>query len=145
MELGKLPVPGRPPNWDYSRARAYCAWSRCGWTFFCLVYHFSFLSPSLWNKVRYRLKGPLSPKTTHQPNPTPYTRVTNCPRQFPRKSLIVCSFILAHKDACSKTYFGNLCYNIKGFQINNTNNNSINLYLKSLLFITTNESTTKLL
>ena len=31
MELGKLPVPGRPPNWDYSRTRAYCACSRCGW------------------------------------------------------------------------------------------------------------------
>ena len=29
--LGKLPVPGRPTNLDYSRARAYCACSRCGW------------------------------------------------------------------------------------------------------------------
>ena len=28
--LGKLPVPGRPNNLDYSRARAYCACSRCG-------------------------------------------------------------------------------------------------------------------
>ena len=28
--LGKLPVPGRPTNLDYSRARAYCACSRCG-------------------------------------------------------------------------------------------------------------------
>ena len=26
MVLGKLPVPGRPTNFDYSRARAYCAW-----------------------------------------------------------------------------------------------------------------------
>ena len=25
MVLGKLPVPGRPTNLDYSRARAYCA------------------------------------------------------------------------------------------------------------------------
>ena len=36
------------------------------WTFFSLVYHFSFLSPSLWETARYRLKycleGPLSPK-----------------------------------------------------------------------------------
>ena len=30
MVLGKLPVPGRPTNLDYSRARAYCAYSRCG-------------------------------------------------------------------------------------------------------------------
>ena len=29
--LRKLPVPGRPTNLDYSRARAYCACSRCGW------------------------------------------------------------------------------------------------------------------
>ena len=29
--LGKLPVPGRPTALDYSRARAYCACSRCGW------------------------------------------------------------------------------------------------------------------
>ena len=31
MVLGKLPVPGRHTNLDYSRARAYCACSRCGW------------------------------------------------------------------------------------------------------------------
>ena len=31
MVLGKLPVPGRPTNLDYRRARAYCACSRCGW------------------------------------------------------------------------------------------------------------------
>ena len=35
---------------------------------FSLVYHFSFLSPSLWEAARYRLKyclkGPLSPKQT---------------------------------------------------------------------------------
>ena len=67
--LGKLPVPGRPTNMDYSRARAYCARSGCGWgclDIFTLVYHFFFLSPSLWETARYRLKyclkGPLSPK-----------------------------------------------------------------------------------
>ena len=51
MVLGKLLVPGRPTNLDYSRARAYCACSRCGWGLFghfFSVYHFSFLSPSLW-------------------------------------------------------------------------------------------------
>ena len=34
MVLCKLPVPGRPTNLDYSRARAYCACSRCGWGLF---------------------------------------------------------------------------------------------------------------
>ena len=42
---------------------------------FSLVYHFSFLSPSLWETARYRLKyclkGPLSPKQpTNQPTPS---------------------------------------------------------------------------
>ena len=40
---------------------------------FSLIYHFSFLSPSLWETARYRLKyclkGPLSPK---QPTNQPY-------------------------------------------------------------------------
>ena len=60
---------GASSNFDYSRARAYCACSRCGWGYldiFTLVYHFSFLSPSLWETARYRLKyclkGHLSPK-----------------------------------------------------------------------------------
>ena len=30
MVLGKLPVPERPTNLDYGRARPYCACSRCG-------------------------------------------------------------------------------------------------------------------
>ena len=51
MVLGKFSVPRRPTNLDNSRARAYCACSRCGGgvvrTFFSLVYLFSFLSPSL--------------------------------------------------------------------------------------------------
>ena len=34
MVLGKLPVPGRPTYLDNSRARAYCACSRCGWGLF---------------------------------------------------------------------------------------------------------------
>ena len=34
MVLGKLPAPGRPTNLDYSRAGAYCAYSRCGWVLF---------------------------------------------------------------------------------------------------------------
>ena len=30
MVPGKLPVPGYPNNFDYSRAMAYCACKRCG-------------------------------------------------------------------------------------------------------------------
>ena len=67
MVLGKLPVLGRPNNLDYSGARAYCAYSRCGGggclDIFSVVYR---LSPSLWETARYRLKyclkGPLNPK-----------------------------------------------------------------------------------
>ena len=69
MVLGKLPVPGCPTSLDYSRARAYCAYSSAGGgclDIFTLVYYLSFLSPSLWETARYRLKyrfkGPLSPK-----------------------------------------------------------------------------------
>ena len=34
MVLGKLPGPGRPTYFAYTRARAYCAYSRCGWVLF---------------------------------------------------------------------------------------------------------------
>ena len=47
MVLGKLPVPGRSTYLDYSRARAYCACSRCGRGLlghFSLIYRCSFLS-----------------------------------------------------------------------------------------------------
>ena len=75
MVLGKLPVLGRPTNLDESRARAYCACGRCGWGLFGHFFsHLSFLSSfslSLGETARYRLKyclkGPLSPKTTNQP------------------------------------------------------------------------------
>ena len=59
MVLGKLPVPGRNYNLDYSRTRAYCTCSRCGWgclDIFTLIYSFSPLAPSLWETARYRLK-----------------------------------------------------------------------------------------
>ena len=47
MVLGKLSVPRRPTNLDNSRARAYCACSRCGWGLFghlivCLSFLLSF-------------------------------------------------------------------------------------------------------
>ena len=45
MELGKLPVPGRPTNLDLSRARACCACRRCGWGLFGHFFsNLSFLS-----------------------------------------------------------------------------------------------------
>ena len=43
MVLGKLPVPGRPTNLAYSRARAYCACSRCGYLFGQFFSRLSFL------------------------------------------------------------------------------------------------------
>ena len=69
MVLGKLPEPGRLTNLDYSRARAYCACN--GWgglDIFSPIYHFSILSPSLWETARYGLKYCLKgPNTTTQP------------------------------------------------------------------------------
>ena len=42
--LGKLSVPWRPTSLDDSRARAYCACSRCGWGFVWTFFsHLSFL------------------------------------------------------------------------------------------------------
>ena len=34
MVVGKLPVPGHPTYLESSRARAYCACSKCGWGLF---------------------------------------------------------------------------------------------------------------
>ena len=59
MVLGKLPVSGHLTNLDWSRARAYCACSRCGWGLFGHFFSrlsFFLLSPSLWETARYRLK-----------------------------------------------------------------------------------------
>ena len=49
MVLDKLPVPGRPTNLDYRRARGYCACSRCGWgclAIFSLIFHYSSVGDS---------------------------------------------------------------------------------------------------
>ena len=72
MVLGKLPVPGRPTNFGKSRARAYYAFSGCGWGLFGhffsrLSFLFSFfLSLGDGQTARYRLKyclkGPLNTK-----------------------------------------------------------------------------------
>ena len=66
--LGKLPVPGRPTILitvgQGPTALAVCADGGC-LDIFSLIYHFSPLSPSLWETARYRLKyclkGPLNP------------------------------------------------------------------------------------
>ena len=68
--LGKLPVLGRPTKLDNSRARAYCAYSRCGRgvvrTFFLshlsLTSLFSLPLSGRRPDMKYRLKGPLKPK-----------------------------------------------------------------------------------
>ena len=67
--LGKLPVPGRPTILitvgQGPIALAVGAGGVC-LDIFTLIYPFSFLSPSLWETARYRLKyclkGPLNPK-----------------------------------------------------------------------------------
>ena len=76
MVLGKHSVPGRHTNLENSRARAYCACSRCGggfvWTYFSLVYLFYCLSPSLGDDpilTEILSQRTVKPKTTNLPNP----------------------------------------------------------------------------
>ena len=81
-------------QFGYSRARAYCARSRCGWgclDIFILIYPFSPLSPSLWETARYRLKyclkGPLNQKQPTNPVvshklPCPLFKGTPTKRRF---------------------------------------------------------------
>ena len=75
MVLGKLPVPGRPTTritvGQGPTALAVGAGGGCLYIF-TLIYHFSPLSPSLWEMARYRLKyclkRPLKPnQPTNQP------------------------------------------------------------------------------
>ena len=60
---------------------------------FSLVYHFSFLSPSLWETARYRLKyclkGPLSPKQpTNQPSAFSRRAVVSYGRKYVQEVLV---------------------------------------------------------
>ena len=74
MVLGKLPVPGVLLNLilvgQGPTALTVGAGGGCT-DIFSLSYHFSLLSPSLWETARYRLKyclkGPLSPKQPTNP------------------------------------------------------------------------------
>ena len=128
--LVKLSVPGRPTSLDDSRAGAYCACSRCGWGLFGhffshlsflfsfslsleddpdLIYLFSFLSPSLWETARYRLKyclkGPLNPK-----QPTNQPRLINLYRHTPSclASLYILSVLSVYVFSVSLKNSGNL-------------------------------------
>ena len=75
MVLDKLPVPGRPSiliTVGQGPLALAVGAGGGGLDIFTLIYPFSFLSPSLWETARYRLKyclkGPLSPKQpTNQP------------------------------------------------------------------------------
>ena len=79
MVLGKLPVPGRPTIWiivgQGPTVLAVGAGVGC-LDIFSLVYHFSILTPSLWETARYRLKyclkGPLSPNQPTKNPPPPH-------------------------------------------------------------------------
>ena len=69
MVLGKLPVPGRPTIWITvgQGPTALAVGAGGGYLdIFSLIYPVSPLSPSLWERARYRLKyclkGPLNPK-----------------------------------------------------------------------------------
>ena len=71
MVLGKLPVPGRPTiliTVGQEPIALAVGAGGGGLDIFTLIYPFSFLSPSLWETTRYRLKyclkGSLSHKTT---------------------------------------------------------------------------------
>ena len=65
---------------------------------FTLIYHFSFLSPSLWETARYRLKyclkGPLSPK---QPTNQPTEEITSSLDCLKVKPVLLSGGVNSHK------------------------------------------------
>ena len=81
MVLGKLPVPGHPTiliTVGQGPIALAVGAVGGGLDIFTLIYPFSFLSPSLWKTARYKLKyclkGPLSPKqSTNQSFASPIT------------------------------------------------------------------------
>ena len=57
MVLGKLSVPGRSTNLDYSRAGAYCACSRCGWGLYGQLFETAVVNkPSEFEPARYHCR-----------------------------------------------------------------------------------------
>ena len=89
MVLGKLLVPGRPTIWitvgQGPSALAVGAGGGC-LDNFTLIYSFSPLSPSLWERARYRLKcclkGPLNPK-----QPTNNKKISSVSIKFKTRKL----------------------------------------------------------
>ena len=86
-------------QFGYSRARAYCARSRCEWGLFghfTLLYPFSPPSPSLWKTARYRLKHCLKgPLNTKQP--------TN--QLFENKILsLLCNSLKSERFSCLRQF-----------------------------------------
>ena len=73
--LGKLPVPGRPTIlisvWQGPTALAVGAGGGC-LDSFTVIYHFSPLSPSLWETAQYRLKYCLEGPLNQNNQPTNY-------------------------------------------------------------------------
>ena len=82
MVLGKLPVPGRPTiliTVEQGPTALAVGVGGGRLDIFTLLYLFSFLSPSLWETARYRLKyclkGPLNP---NQPTKLPILQKQCC-------------------------------------------------------------------
>ena len=93
MVLSKLPVPGRPTiSITVGQGHTALALGAGGGCLdvFTLIYHFSPLSPSLWETARYRLKyclkGPLNPK-----QPTNHTDVASTAGSLYSVILAVCN------------------------------------------------------
>ena len=69
MVLGNLPVPGRPANLGYSRARAYCTFCRCR-HFFARLSFLSSFSLSLGDgpiQTEILSQRAVKPKPTNHP------------------------------------------------------------------------------
>ena len=103
--LGKLPVPGRPTIWIIVGQGPTALAVDAGGGFldiFTLIYPFPFLSPSLWETARYRLKyclkGPLNPK---QPTNQIWSSLDETFLKFCRREFIVCSLALLKGSAVS--------------------------------------------
>ena len=78
---------------------------------FSLVYHFSFLSPSLWETARYRLKyclkGPLSPKQSI--NQSIHKNVLKC--SYDDLGLTL-TFLMARSNLLSRLSYGKSLWNL---------------------------------
>ena len=99
MVLGKLPVPGHPTIWitvgQGPTALAVGA-GGCCLDIFTLIFPFSYLSPSLWETARYRLKyclkGPLS-----QNQPTTKKLI---PEELPSEYIVNKCTVHLNKPTC---------------------------------------------